>query len=556
MFKRKHKNVDLALDEVLLDTGNIPAFDVQQFEGRIERALSKRSLVYISIAFSIVGIVYAARIGYLQIVRAEEYYVRSEDNSLRMIAIPTERGIIYDRNSEPLAWTDPNKGRMYTQRVGLAHVLGYLGLPNRDDVNDLGLTDPNLRIGKSGIERQYDNLLQGEVGLKVEEVDALGRVVSEGMRKEPKDGASLTLSIDAGLQEAMYGYITAVAKERDFIGGAGVIVDVATGEILALTSYPEYPLAVISGTTTPASVNALLNDPGKPFLNRAISGVYTPGSIVKPYVALAALTEGTVSPSLSILSTGEIRVKNPYVEDTYTSFKDWKAHGWVDMRKALAVSSNVYFYEIGGGFENVKGLGIANINKYSNMFGLGRKTDIDLAGEVSGVVPGPAWKKEVFGEEWVLGDTYHTAIGQYAFGVTPIQMARATAAIANGGKLVTPHLTNQRKIEYSQLPVEEASFKVVREGMRLGVTDGTVRLLDFPYVEIAAKSGTAELGESRTRVNSWITGFYPYRNPKYAFAIVMERGHVGNTIGAAFVAGQTFDWMRVYRPEYLGYNSP
>jgi penicillin-binding protein 2 len=277
-------------------------------------------------------------------------------------------------------------------------------------------------------------------------------------------------------------------------------------------------------------------------------------------MAIGALAERIISPEKKILSTGKLEIPNPYNPGNFSVFKDWKAHGYVDMRHAIAVSSNVYFYVIGGGFEDQKGMGIANIDKYTELFGLGKISEIDLPGEQAGVVPSPEWKKDVFSNEnWLLGDTYHTAIGQYGFQVTTIQMARAIAAIASDGKLFTPRVvrTNSRNpISYKGIDLPLAYFDVIKDGMRLAVLEGTASALNVPYVHFAGKTGTAELGETKSRVNSWVEGFFPIESPRYAFAIVMERGHVGNTIGASAVARNLFDKMSVDTPEYFSYNHP
>ena len=188
------------------------------------------------------------------------------------------------------------------------------------------------------------------------------------------------------------------------------------------------------------------------------------------------------------------------------------------------------------------------------MFGLDSKTNIDLMGEVSGVIPDPEWKKKNFlGEAWNIGNTYHTAIGQYGFQVTPVEMVRAVAAIANEGTLLTPHLLSDDKKVWPKeiVPIKKEYFKIIKEGMRQGVVYGTGKGLNMPNVEIATKTGTAELGVSKENVNSWATGFFPYQNPKYAFAIVMEKGSRHNLIGSVYVMRQLFDWMSIYTPEYF-----
>jgi penicillin-binding protein 2 len=540
-------------DEVFLDASNLPSFDQARLEGRIERSLSLRALYFLAGIFLLVGVVYLGKIANLQVSNGEKYRARSLDNSLTSIFVPNERGVIYDRNAVLLAWNEPGQGRRYTSEEGFGHLLGYLGYPEEGE-RDEGY-DESVRVGKMGAERQFEDLLRGQEGLKIEEVDVAGNVISENMERFPRDGQAISLTVDAKVQAALYRYIKEVATERGFSGGAGVMLDVATGEIIGLVSYPEFSPALLSGSSTPSALAELFADERTPFLNRAISGLYAPGSIVKPIIATAALSRDIIRPSDTIVSTGSIEVPNPYSPSDPSVFKDWKAHGSVDMRRALAVSSNVYFYVVGGGYKGQKGLGIRAIHEYATLFGLGSETGIDLPGEEEGLVPTPDWKQATFqGDDWRLGDTYHTAIGQYGFLVTPIQMARLTAAIATGGELLTPHVFKGKEPKTTTLGLDDADLKVVREGMRLAVTEGTAKALDVGYVKFAAKTGTAELGASKRRVNSWIEGFFPYEEPRYAFAIVMERGAVGNTIGAASVANRVFEWMSIYTPEYFGYN--
>jgi penicillin-binding protein 2 len=224
------------------------------------------------------------------------------------------------------------------------------------------------------------------------------------------------------------------------------------------------------------------------------------------------------------------------------------------MRKAIAISSDVYFYEVGGGFETQKGLGIANIDKYADLFGVGQKTGINLGGEKDGTVPSPDWKAATFkNDPWRIGDTYNTAIGQYGFQVTPIQMVRAVSGIANMGTIYTPHITLGDK-NYSTpevFPVDKQNMSVIYEGMRMAVTEGTCTALNLPNVLVAAKSGTAQVGLGNTNTNSWIEGFFPYDNPRYAFALVMERGPKAASGNATRVMSEVIDYMSVYTPEYF-----
>jgi penicillin-binding protein 2 len=335
-------------------------------------------------------------------------------------------------------------------------------------------------------------------------------------------------------------------------------MDVRTGEMLALTSYPEYDQNVVTAGEDKQEIARLLKDPGKPFLNRAVSGLYTPGSIVKPIVALGALAEGVIDPMKRIFSSGALTLPNPYNPDKPSVFKDWKAHGWMTMRDAIAVSSDVYFYEVGGGFQDQPGLGISKLDQYFNLFGMAEPTGIDLPAEAVGFIATPEWKAKNFPDDpdWRLGNTYITAIGQYGTQVTPLAAVRWVAALSNGGELVVPSVLKgghtspeTRVLRKIELPQEE--LKIVLEGMRQGVTTGVAAGLNTPAVKIAAKSGTAELGVKKDFVNSWITGFFPYESPRYAFAIIMEHGPVSNTTGATFVMRQVIDWMALNAPEYL-----
>ncbi len=552
--KRRGSRNEIAPDEIFLDSRNLPNFDVYQFEGRLEKPISKNTIFILGLFFILVGVVFVWRIGILQILKGEAFVAQSENNRLRHTPIFSERGIIYDRNKIELAWNIPSKDifskRAYLNKSGLSHILGFIGYPARDSRGNYYQTD---FVGKDGLELFYDKELNGKNGLKITETDALMNIRSESVIKTPEDGENLTLTIDSVVQNKLYEFMERLAKDKGFSGGSAVIMDIQTGGLLALASFPEYSSSILSEGKNISAIRQFQTDKRKPFLNRAVSGLYTPGSVVKPFMAIAALTENIITPEKKILSTGSISIQNPYYPELKSVFKDWRPQGWVDMRDALAVSSNVYFYEIGGGFEGQKGLGISNIEKYVKMFGLGKKTGIDLSEEAKGVIPNPAWKAENFnGEPWRLGDTYHTVIGQYGFQVTPLQMARGIATIANGGKLVTPRLVKNEKVKSVTLKsISKNSFDVVRSGMRQAVTDGTAKGLNISQVQVAAKTGTAEVGISKKRVNSWVVGFFPYKNPKFSFTVVMEKGPRENTIGGLYVMRQLLDWMKENTPQYL-----
>ena len=540
---------EISPEDVFLDSENISKLNLNQMEGHLERPLSKY-VFYVSILFIFLLIGgFGARLFAMQIVEGKAYKEKADRNHLKSTPIFALRGTISDRNGALLAWntlgtsTKEVPERTYTSTAGFSHLLGYVSYPKKDSS---GIFWQEEYIGKDGIEKQYQTLLQGVPGERVIAINARQEVEAENVTVDPTHGENIRLSIDAGVQAKLQERIKTLAQEYGYTAGAGAIMDIHTGELLALTSYPEYDNNLITNAKTKeenSQVGKDLLDKRQKFLNRAVSGLFTPGSTVKPFMAIAALMEGVITPEKSIFSSGSLVIKNKYGGPD-TVFKDWKAHGYVDMREAIAVSSDEYFYQIGGGYMDQPGLGIDRINTYASMFGFGTTTGIDLPGEEYGVVPSQAWKKKVFGEDWLVGNTYHTSIGQYGFQLTPLELIRGIASIANGGSLVTPHLLLGLPTETIELPLKKKDLQVIQEGMRQGVLDGTGRVLNIPGVNIASKSGTAELGVRKDLINSWITGYFPYEDPKYAFVVIMEKGSVKNLHGAVFAARETIEWMR------------
>ncbi len=552
--KIRNANFFVEPDEIFLDSKNLENFDQQQFEGRIEKPIPKRTIFFLGIFFMIIAGIFSSRLGYLQIQKGEAYYKKSENNTLERQIIFADRGIVYDRNKKEIIW-NKKAGEVVIRAYlspGFSHLLGYVSYPAKDKSGNYWQKE---FIGKDGIEKEYGDKIKGENGLKIVETDARGKIQSENIVNPPKRGADLVTSIDSAVQANLFNAIQDLAKASSFKGGAGIIMNVQNGEIIASTSFPEYNSEILSEGKEVEIINTYLNDKRKVFIDRTISGLYAPGSILKPFFAIGALNESVIDPLTKILSTGSISIPNPYFPDQKTVFKDWKAHGWTDMREAIAVSSDVYFYSIGGGFQGQKGLGIGNIEKYARLFGIGEKTGVDLPDEVGGTIPNPEWKAKKFsGDPWRIGNTYHTVIGQYGFQVTPIQMARAVSVIANYGTLVTPHFIlgdNSMENKTQKIDISKNYFDIVREGMRQTVTSGTAVALNVPYVKIAAKTGTAELGVSKNRVNSWVIGFFPYENPKYAFVILMESGPAVGVIGASVAMRSVIDLMEQNTPEYF-----
>jgi penicillin-binding protein 2 len=561
MFRKRRKfgesNDNIAPDEIFLDDRNIPDFDVQQFEGRIEKPIPKRSIVFVGLLVFVVIASFITRVGVLSIREGEAYAAKSEANRLEHQLLFPERGIITDRRGTELAWNVPSLEelgfslRAYTNDPGFGHILGFLHYPARDKSGVYYREDYEADVG---IEAYYNDRLKGQKGLRIIETDALGNVRSSNVIDPPRQGDSLTLTIDAGLQALMFRTIKQVALEHDFHGGAGGMMDLANGELLALVSFPDFDSNIMTAGSDHEAIVKYNSDTRAPFLDRAISGLYTPGSVVKPIYAIAALNEGIISPNTSLYCPKSIEIPNPYFPDKPSIFNDWKDHGYLDMRGALAESSDVYFYNIGGGFKGQKGLGVENLEKYARMFGFGSTTGIDLYGEASGTIPNPAWKAKTFdGDPWRIGDTYFTAIGQYGAQVTLLQELKEAAIIASNGMIPVPHLVEGvRPDNIGRIPIPEKHFAVIHEGMRAAVLPGgTATALDLPWVDIGAKTGTAQLGVSKTRVNSWVIGFFPYDKPRFVFAFVMERGPVSNPVNATAVAAKIFLEMASTTPEYF-----
>lgn len=548
---------EITPEDIFLDASNLPSFNVHQFEGRLERPITARSLyAFLLVAFLIL-FGFGTRAFTLQVAEGTTYAKLSENNRLDHALIFSDRGVIYDRSGALLAWNEvlpdePFARRVYTTRDGLAHIVGYLNYPKQDASGNFFR---DSFVAQAGAEKYFDSRLSGENGLALIEVDAKGEVRSQSAIRPPEAGRNVTLSVDMELTEALHAALKKRAEGSGFRGGAAIIMDVRTGEIIALSSYPEYSAQTITDGQDRDAITRELSDQRKPFLNRALQGLYSPGSVMKPYVAIGALEEGLITPETVIVSDGALRLPNPYDPGSFSVFRDWGplAHGALTVRDALAVSSNVFFMTAGGGFEGREGLGIERLGEYFRLFGFG--TPVSVGGEAtpSGTIPSPEWKAETFdGEIWRVGDTYNTAIGQYGMQASLLQLVRAVSAIANGGVLYDPVLERGKRAAFSLLPVEEETLRVVREGMREATRRGTGQALNVPFVAVATKTGTAELGVAKDYVNSLTTGFFPYEDPRYAFVILMEHGPRSNTIGASAVMLEALHWMHTNRPEYLG----
>ncbi|MEA3273213.1 MAG: penicillin-binding protein 2 [Patescibacteria group bacterium] len=441
--------------------------------------------------------------------------------------------------------------REYKWPLFFSHVLGYTGKIGKEDLkkdSDYLMTD---NIGKTGIEKYWEPELRGKAGSVYVEVDSSGKMLRSLEEKISQPGNRLVLGIDGELQRTLYREMEKVLAETGAKKGSAVALDPNSGLVRALISVPGYDNNLFANKIDSASYQELINDPAKPLLNRAISGVYPPGSTIKPLIGIAALEEGTINEHTSFDCHGVIQVGN-------WSFKDWKTHGPdINLKKAIAESCDVFFYTIGGGFDGFKGLGVSKIEQYEKMFGLGSPTGIDLESERSGFIPTATWKKEEKGERWYIGNTYHISIGQGDITATPLQIANYITVIANGGILYRPHLVAEISDENTGEIIEEIKpeiiksdfihkeyLRIVREAMRETVVDGTAKTLNELEVAVAGKTGTAQIGGTEN-THSWFVGFAPADNPQLVLAVIVEEG--GESSDAAVpVAKEAF---RKYFPE-------
>lgn len=437
--------------------------------------------------------------------------------------------------------------RRYVDGSIFGHVLGYEGKIRSEEYQELKesgyiLTDS---IGKQGIEKSYERLLRGVHGQELIEVDALGAIKQELGIIPPQKGNDLYLSIDAGLQREAHRVMSEVLSQAKLSKGALIAMDPRNGSIRALVSFPSYDNNLFSGGISSTEYRALADDPNKPLFNRAIAGEYPPGSTIKPLLAGAALAEGLITPETTIESRGGIQVGRFF-------FGDWKAHGFTDLRRAIAVSSDVYFYSIGGGYGGIRGLGMERMKAYEERFGWGKPTGIDLPGEQNGFLPTPVWKEERFKERWYVGDDYNSSIGQGYVTTTPLQVLNATAAIANGGTLYQPQLF-EKAVTINGATIPEPTkvvnqkvlpdwiLQVVREGMRETVTEGTAQSLQDLSVEVAGKTGTAQFGGAK-QTHGWFTSFAPYENPELAVVVLVEDQAENATYHAVPITKALYQW--------------
>jgi len=536
---RKYQK-DIELQEIFLDQlAQKREAELGIPERRLEVPVSRKILK--GLLFCIIAFLFVlfAKTFQFQILENEKYSVLANENKFIFHSIKAERGVIYDSQGEQIVFNQPsfdlildkdklpeneserirvlkevsgiinqdyhefeNKTlvvknldhqtlvlletkivqfpgfqierssiRYYKEGSIFAHLIGYTGKESNEEY-----------VGRDGLEKSYEEILRKNPGETRIEKDVYGNLLSKEIISLPESGKSLILWLDSGLEKKIEQALDDILQSTGAEKAVGVALDPKTGGVMALVSLPTYDNNLFSKGSDQQALGDLLIDPKQPLFNRAVSGLYSTGSVIKPLIALAALEEGIISASKKINCQGKIIIPHRYDPEVSTEKQDWRIHGLTDMRKAIAESCNVYFYTIGGGYKDQEGLGPSIIKNYLELFGWGKETGIDLPAEANGLIPFPDWKKEVKEENWWDGDTYNLSIGQGDIKVSPLQVAAAFVSIANKGTLYKPQVVKQI-IDKEKNLIEEirpevlrenfinpGNLEIVRQGMRMAVT--------------------------------------------------------------------------------------
>lgn len=522
---------------------NIPSFDAVFVPADLPKDYSERKTIY-----SQLGEILTLNDEFLSSM-IENADFSSNKAFLIKENIGYEKAVVLmeKRASFPGVYLEETAKREYPSGEIFSFVVGYDGKITKEELQDrpgYKLTD---YIGKNGLEYSYENKLKGQDGEVYFEVDALGKIKDQLGSRAPVVGNTLKLHLEAGLQEKAYELLKKILDENpDATGASLVAIDPRDGGVLALVSLPSYDNNLFSGGISHENYVKLISDERKPMFNRSISGEYPPGSTFKPLIAAAALEENIIEEKTVINCSGAIN-HGSWV------FPDWKTHGPTDLKKAIAESCDVYFYALGGGWNEIKGLSIDKMGIYARKFGLGDSLGVDLPAEAKGNIPDREWKFKKLGEKWYLGNDYHFSIGQGYALATPLQMANAIATIANGGKLFRPVLVDKiiekNGREYRLEPelirenfISRENLTSIQEGMRETVfgANGSGRSLSNLKVATAGKTGTAQFGADE-KTHSWYVSYGPYENPEVALAVLVEGGGEGHS-WAVPVSREIYRW--------------
>lgn len=445
----------------------------------------------------------------------------------------------------------PNTKRQYLDGSQFSQILGYLSKVNKSELG--GYYSPTDIIGRFGIEGQYEEYLRGEHGKIFFQYD------DYALNKDPVIGNNVVLNIDYKIQKHLFSELYNVLQNTSRSRAAAIVQDPRTGAVLAMVSLPTYDNNLFIEGLSETQFSNIFENKSRPLFNRVISGLYNPGSAIKPFMGLMVLAENVFSSSDTIQDCIDLTVVNSYnPDDTYT-FKNWRPeYGSFNLKRAIANSCNIYFFITGGGYGNIKGLGMERIIKYLKSAFADSKLGIDLPGETRGFVPTPEWKLTAKGENWYQGDTYNVSIGQGDLLVTPLWLNSYISAIANGGVLYKPFLVKQildnkknivRNFEpesLTRLNFEEGVIREIKNAMAETVLSGTAQLLRNLPVKAGAKTGTAEVVKGRT-VNSIMTAFAPFDNPEINITVLIEGG-ISTNEGLAIRT--VYEFMKWYFGEY------
>jgi len=427
--------------------------------------------------------------------------------------------------------------RVYTKHAKyLPHLIGYVGYPTKKELQENPSIPPDMLIGKQGIEKIYNDYLTGQFGVKAVMVDAFGRIKDVLWEKEPKRGKDIYLTVDVKLQKLIYDAF----KESKQKSGSIILLNPNTYEILALLNYPIYDLQKFVKGFSKKEWEKIVKNKYKPLFNKALKGLYPPGSIFKIIVAAAALQEGVIKPDTKIESKGFIQIGK-------WRYRNWDLSGCgkIDVKRALEMSCDTFFYQVG------IQLGSEKISRYAKLFGLGEKLNPRIERRVSRI-PTPDWKKRYIGEPWYLGDTVNYSIGQGFLAITPFDSVKILAPVVNGGLVYKPHLLKayfdmdrKRLIEIKpeiirKIPVSDRFLSTIKRGLYLVVygSRATAKALRDAPVKNGGKTGTAQVyrhKEHNTKIDkwelqnhAWFIDFAPYKHPKIVISVFVEHGVGGS----------------------------
>jgi len=499
------------------------------------------SLIFFVVVFFVILLL---RLFQLTVVRSNYYQQLAKKNRLRELYIEAPRGKIVDCNGQIIAESFPadisqNKERLTSTRIyhepeAVAPVVGYIQTADENEIeNDACLEKLTLgdKIGKKGVEKIYDCILRGHSGTKAIEVDAKGKYLKTLTVVPEIPGETVQLALDLDLQKKAYELL----KGKK---GAVVAIKPTTGEVLALVSTPSY---------NPKEIEKYLKDKDNPLFNRATEGTYPPGSIFKIVVAAGALETGAIDEKTQVEDTGQIQA-GPITFGNWYYLQYGKTEGQVNLVKAIQRSNDIFFYKTG------EKMGEDKIKLWAEKFGYGKIYDSFGLEQSTGLIPSSFWKKETFGETWYLGDTYNLSIGQGYILVTPLQTALVTTTIANNGYLCTPQLTKAQNSKLKtqscqKVPISEKTLKLIQEGMIKACTTGGTGWPFFDFmigtnsaelttgnkspitkIQVACKTGTAELHTQSKISHAWFTVYAPAVNPEIALTVLIEEGGQGSDI--------------------------